>query len=53
MKGVYPAELGYVAKGEFGEIIWETGVEIAVVDNDRKAHSRIVRNEWPKFEIKV
>ena len=53
MKGVNSTELGYVVEEEFGELLQETGVDIVVVDNDRKAHSKIVRNEWAKFGIKV
>ena len=38
---------------EFGEFLEETGVETVIVDNDRKAHSTIVRDAWARFGIKV
>ena len=37
---------------EFGELLQEAGVETVIVDNDRKAHSTIVRDAWARFGIK-
>ena len=39
-------ELAYVVEEEFGQALQDAGVEIVVVDNDRKAHSKTVRNTW-------
>ena len=38
---------------EFGETLQDAGVETVIVDNDRKAHSKIVRDAWARFGIKV
>ena len=46
-------ELGHVVEKEFGDGLQAAGVEIVIVDNDRKAHSKTVRDEWAKFGIKV
>ena len=46
-------ELGYVVEKEFGDGLQAAGVEIVIVDNDRKAHSKTVRDQWAKFGIKV
>ena len=37
----------------FGDSLPAAGVEIVIVDNERKAHSKMVRDEWAKFGIKV
>ena len=37
---------------EFGEILQNAGVEIVVVDNDKKAHSKTVADARAKFGIK-
>ena len=47
------SELEYVVDTEFGELLQEAGVETVIVDNDRKAHSTIVRDAWARFGIKV
>ena len=46
-------ELDYVVEKEFGDCLQAAGVEIVIVDNDRKAHSKTVRDQWAKFGIKV
>ena len=46
-------ELGYVVGKEFGDGLQAAGFEIVIVENDRKAHSKTVRDEWTKFGIKV
>ena len=53
LKGLNARELGYVVEKEFGDGLQAAGVEIFIVDNDRKAHSNTVRDEWAKFGIKV
>ena len=50
---VNSTELKYVVNDEFGELLQDAGVEIVVVDNDKKAHSKMVRDAWAKFGIKV
>ena len=40
---VNSAELASVVAKKFGEILQNAGVEIAIVDNDKKAHSKIVK----------
>ena len=46
-------ELGGVVQKEFGEFLQDAGIKTVIVDNDRKAHSTIVRDEWAKFGIDV
>ena len=47
-------ELGGVVQKEFGELLQDAGIKtVMIVDNDRKAHSTIVRDEWAKFGIDV
>ena len=46
-------ELGGVVQKEFGELLQDAGIKTVIVDNDRKAHSTIVRDEWAKFGIDV
>ena len=53
LKRANAKELGYVVEKEFGDGLQAAGVEIFIVDNDRKAHSNTVRDEWAKFGIKV
>ena len=53
LKGVNVKELGVVVASHFGPILKDAGVETVIVDNDRKAHSKTVRDAWDKFEIKV
>ena len=53
LKGVNSKELEYVVDTEFGELLRDGGVETVVVDNDKKAHSKMVRDAWAKFDIKV
>ena len=50
-QGVNAKELAYVVEEEFGQVLQDAGVEIVVVDNDRKAHSKTVRDAWAKFGI--
>ena len=38
---------------QFGPILQEAGVKIVIVDNDKKAHTKTVREAWAKFGIKV
>ena len=38
---------------KFGQTLQDAGVTIVIVDNDSKAHSTIVRDEWAKFGIDV
>ena len=52
-QGVNAKDLVYVVEEEFGQVLQDAGVEIVVVDNDRKAHSKTLRNAWAKFGIKV
>ena len=40
LQGVNAKELAYVVEEEFGKVLQDAGVEIVVVDNDRKAHSK-------------
>ena len=37
----------------FGQLLQDAGVTTVIVDNDRKAHSKMVRDAWAKFGIKV
>ena len=53
LKGINAKELSYVVEEEFGQTLQDAGVETVIVDNDRKAHSKIVRDAWAKFGIKV
>ena len=53
LHGVNGTELAYVVGEEFGETLQDAGVETVIVDNDRKAHSKIVRYAWARFGIKV
>ena len=53
LKGVNAKELGYVAEKEFRDGLQATGFQIIIVDNDRKADIKTVRDEWGKFGIKV
>ena len=53
MKGIDSKELSYVIEGEFGQTLQDAGVETVIVDNDRKAHCKIVRDAWAKFGIQV
>ena len=53
LQGVNARELAYVVEEEFGQALQDAGVEIVVVDNDRKAHSKTVRDAWAKFGIEV
>ena len=46
-------ELAYVVDEEFRETLQDAGVETVIVDNDRKAHSKIVRDAWARFGIEV
>ena len=50
---VNSSELTFVVAKEFGEILQNAGVEIVIVDNDRKAHSKNFTDAWAKFGIKV
>ena len=45
LKGLNARELGYVVEKEFGDGLQAAGVEIFIVDNDRRAHSKMVRLE--------
>ena len=36
-----------------GALLQEAGVEIVIVDNDRKAHSKTTRETFAKFGIQV
>ena len=53
MVSVNSAELASVVAKEFGEILQNAGVEIVIVDNDKKVHSKTVTDAWAKFGIKV
>ena len=53
LNGVNSTELAYVVDEEFGEMFRDQGVETVIVDNDRKAHTKMVRDAWGKFAIKV
>ena len=53
LKGVNSKELEYEVDTEFGELLQDGGVETVIVDNDRKAHSKLVRDAWARFGIKV
>ena len=53
LQGVNAKELAYVVEEEFRQALQDAGVEIVVVDNDWKAHSKTVRDAWAKFGIKV
>ena len=49
LHGVNGTELAYVVNKEFGETLQDAGVETVIVDNDRKAHSKILRDAWARF----
>ena len=53
LKGVNSTELAYVVDEQFGQTLQDAGVTTVIVDNDRKAHSKMVRDAWAKFGIKV
>ena len=53
LKGVNSKELSYVVDEEFGLELQDAGVKTVIVDNDRKAHSKMVQDAWAKFGIKV
>ena len=36
-----------------GRVFVDAGVETVIVDNDRKAHTKTVRDAWGKFGLKV
>ena len=46
-------ELSEVIASKMGPIFQDAGVETLIVDNDRKAHTKAVRDAWAKFEIRV
>ena len=43
----------YVIENEFVPTLWDSGVEIEIVDNDRKAHKQDYGRGFWKFEFKV
>ena len=43
-------ELAYVVDKESGEMLRDQGVETVIVDNDRKAHTKMVRDAWGSLE---
>ena len=53
LKGVNSTELSYVVDEEFGQELQDAGVETVIVDNDRKAHSKMVQDAWVKFDATV
>ena len=53
LKGVNSTELAYVVDEKFGQTLQDAGVTTVIVDNDRKAHRKMVRNAWAKFGIRV
>ena len=53
LKGVNSTELAYVVNETFGQLLQDAGVTTVIVDNDRKAHSKMVQDAWAKFDIKV
>ena len=53
LNGVSSTELAYVVDEEFSEMLRDQGVETVIVDNDRKAHTKMVRDAWVKFGIKI
>ena len=53
LNGVNSAELSYAVDEEFGEMLRDQGAETVIVDNDRKAPSKMVRDAWGKLGIKV
>ena len=53
LKGVNAKELSYVVDEEFGQELQDAGVTTVTIDNDRKAHSKMVQDAWAKFGIKV
>ena len=48
-----PMSFAYVIETEFGPTLQDAGVEIVIVDNDRKTHSKTTREAFAKFGIKV
>ena len=38
---------------EFGQELQDAGVKTVIVDNGRKAHSKMVQDAWATFDIKV
>ena len=46
-------ELSEVVASTMGPVFQDAGVETVIVDNDRKAHSKVVRDAWAKFGIDV
>ena len=44
LKGVNSTKLSYVVDEEFCQELQDAGVETVIVDNDRKAHSKMVQD---------
>ena len=53
LKSVNANELASVVENEMGPLLQDAGVEMVVVDNDRKAHSKATRVAFQKFGIKI
>ena len=53
MKGVDAKELAVVVASHIGTAFQDAGVETVIVDNDRKPHTKTVRDAWAKFGIEV
>ena len=50
---VNSTELSEVVASTMGPVFQDAGVETVIVDNDRKAHTKVVRDAWAKFGIDV
>ena len=50
LKEVNSKEIGYVVEKEFRDCLQAAGIEIVIVENCRKAHSKTMRDEWAEFE---
>ena len=46
-------DLAHVIETEFGPTLQDAGIEIVIVDNDRKVHSKTTREAFAKFGIRV
>ena len=53
LKDVNARELGGVIQKEFGELFQGARIKTTIVDNGRKAHCTILRDEWATFAIDV
>ena len=50
---IVATELSEIVASTMGPVFQDAGVETVIVDNDRKAHTKVVRDAWAKFGIDV